>query len=189
MRWRMFTLPMKLCAIIAQQQKCVSPHHPEFSCAEPFLQFTHLPIEAELLPRELCCSVPKGPPLWFATQRFQVNQILRLPGPPSCFQLRRQQSRSFLSVLTLLLFSVSHLSFLQKIKILYLMKWGITDIFFPRGRLHSCCCFFFLNNGQRSQYRWIHDSEHRILKRKLKEILGGGVRNVYKALLPQSYWH
>lgn len=40
-----------------QQQRCVSPHQPEFSSAVPFLQFTHLPVEPERLPRGLCCSL------------------------------------------------------------------------------------------------------------------------------------
>lgn len=50
-------------------------------------------------------------------------------------------------------------------------KWTL----FCRGRLHCCwreTSCFFLNNGQRSLHLWIHDSEHRILKRKPKEFLG-----------------
>lgn len=124
MSWRMCTLPTRQLLRNNRDAYLLITQ----SLAPPCLfSSSHGCHESELLPRELCCSVLKGPSLWFATQGFQVNQILGLllahTKPPSCFQWR--QNRWFLSVyVTPLLFSVSGLSFLQKIKILYLMEWG-----------------------------------------------------------------
>lgn len=97
-----------------------------------------LPVEPKLLPRELCCSVPKGPPLWFATQGFQVNQILGLPlvhtKPPSCSQWRLQQNTDdffqYIWHYYYFMCQVCLFFFLLKIKIFSFMKWGGKLTFF-----------------------------------------------------------